>query len=135
MNAARPARAMKLANLMSFVSFVQLLGRAAMAGSTLRRGCLALRGLRRDALARLAPRSLLLVLVVGRRGRLAAARLEALLEQRGEVDDLRLGAALGFRDLAHLALGLLVDHLEQVVAVGVVELGGIPLDRHVVDEA
>src|SRR4051812_8016187 len=126
MNAARPARAMKLPNLMSVVSFVLLLGRAAMAGCALRGRRLALGGLRRGALARLAPRSLVLVLVVGGGGSRSAARLEALLEQRGEVDHLARGGAPGLRHLAHLALGLLVDHLEQVVAVRVVELGRIP---------
>src|SRR5947208_11814025 len=64
-----------------------------------------------------------MVLVVGgAAARFAlAARAEALLQQRREVDHLRLARRAPRLGLGlHLALRLFLDHLHEVVAVGVV---------------
>src|SRR4051794_19315677 len=50
-------------------------------------------------------------------------RTEAALEERGEIDHLGLlRRALRLRLRLHLAVGLFLDHLQQVVAIGVVVL-------------
>src|SRR5688572_25881061 len=54
-------------------------------------------------------------------------RREALFQQLGEVDDLGpLGRALAFRRRLHLARGLVLDELHQVLAIRVLELRGLP---------